>query len=280
MSDRHLFRMLPGLLACGLYVWAVAMLSHVSPPDRGRIEPVALPLPIQLVVGGGDRFLAANIGLFRTMVELSEVVDFRQDLAYIARFQSDVGWLNPGHEDNYYLAAGLLSGGKTHSVAQSILRNAADARPFDYLPPFFLAFNLMHYQGRHEEAARWMHRAAERDEDEENRAAILRIAIRWAQRGEDPGKVAEMLEAMARDSRSRALQDSTLKRAQQARYLAMLNEAVRRFVQKTGRHPLVLEELVEQGVLDALPVDPVGVGFGLDAGGKPRINRTKNGAKG
>lgn len=278
MTVRFLRSTFPGILAFCLYAWAVSMLSEASPPERRRIEPVSLPLPIQLTMSGGDRFLAANIGLFRTMVELSEVVDFQQDVAFIARFQADVGWLNPGHEDNYYLAAGLLSGGKAHATAQSILKRATDARPFDVQPPFFFAFNLMHYERRYEEAARWMQLAAERDEDEGNRAVIHRIAVRWAQRGEDPAKVAEMLEAMAKNSRSRALQDYTLKRAQQARQLVVLNEGVQRFLEKVGRPPRTLEELVKHGVLDKLPEDPVGVGFSLDENGRPVTRTVKKGA--
>lgn len=272
---RRLTLLLPGFLAYAIYLAGVASMNGVPKPDLKAITPVALPLPMQIVLGGGDRYLAANIGSFRTVVNFAEIADGKEAAAFAAKVQRDVAWLNPGHEDNYYLAAGFLSGSVHHETAQTVLAAAADARPFDFQPAFFHAVNLVHYEQRFVEASQWMSRAATVAADEQNREFLTRIAVRWAQRGEDPARVAEMLEAMAEASRSRALRDYTLKRAQQARLLAKLNGNVRQFVEKTGRSPQRLEELVEQGILDALPEDPVGAGFSLDSSGRPTVGTTR-----
>lgn len=268
---RRLTLLLPGFLAYAIYLAGVGAMNGVPKPDLKTVTPVALPLPMQIVLGGGDRYLAANIGSFRTVVNFMEIADGKEAAAFAAKIQRDVAWLNPGHEDNYYLAAGFLSGTAHHEAAQTVLAAAADARPFDFQPAFLRAVNLVHYEQRFVEASRWMSRAADVVADEQSRESLTRIAVRWAQRGEDPARVAEMLEAMAGESRSRALRDYTLKRAQQARLLAKLNEDVRRFIEKTGHRPGRLEELVEQGILDALPDDPVGAGFALDANGRPVV---------
>lgn len=58
---------------------------------------------------GGDRFLAADLELIR--LSATGMDNGSTDAEYLIRAQRVVAELNPCHEDNYYLANGLLAWG-------------------------------------------------------------------------------------------------------------------------------------------------------------------------
>lgn len=267
-----------GLTALGaaLFYWmAVAQLS-VAP--RPRVETgtlVKLPLFVEVALAGGDRYLAANIGTVRAMVaSIEPTANTEVGLSVIAAIQKDVSRLNPGHEDNYYFAAASLVGTPRHQDGQWILRRAIDARPFDFLPPFYYAVNRMHYDRQPVDGARWLRLAAARSDDQNNRAVLEQIAGRWLLKGDDPGMAASMLDAMAQQARTPGLRDYFGKRAQQARDLAVLQEALGRYEQRYRRRASRLDELVTGGVLARLPKDPFGNGYDMDGNGTPIVRFT------
>lgn len=246
---------------------AVDRLSGFRLPTPRSDLLVNLPRGIQVALSGGDRYLAANIATARALVASTEVDEV--GLGVQSAIQTDVAHLNPGHEDNYYLAAASLVGSDFHVQGQEVLFRAIGARPFDFIPPFFYGVHRMHYDRDPLGGAKWVQVAAERSAEEATRIALEKTAVRWIQRGQDPAMAASVLEAMAKQARHSTLRHYIEQRASQARVLVSLEEAVARYVGLAGRQPRKLEDLLMPGVLEAIPDDPLGNGFALDAQGKP-----------
>lgn len=254
-----------------LVFWIASARSTQHPAPQASLGlQVSLPLFVQIALAGGDRFAAANVGVFRALVAASENQD-DAGLAVQAAIQRDVSQLNPGHEDNYYLAAASLTGTALHEAGQQVLRRAIDARPFDFVPPFFYGVHRMHYDADPLEGAKWMQVAALRAKNETDRIGLEKTAVRWIQKGQDPAMAAAVLDAMAKEARNNTLRQYITKRAQQARGLLELVTASSRYEAQKGRKPAALEDLLRSGVLRQLPEDPLGVGYEIGADGKPAI---------
>ena len=218
---------------------------------------VVLPRFIQVAMSGGDRYLAANIAVVRSL--LNPLGDDSYDhYTAQARTQSDAAWLNPRHEDNYYLATALLSWSGHINEANQILMLAAEKRPFDMMPPLYLGFNHFYFSREPALGARWMYEAAHRSDSEQNRTSLSRIASRWAERGNNSHDALRMVEAMIQQARGLALKRYLGARAERLRRLITLQEAARIYRQRTGKPLEVLDDLVRSGIIRELPADPHG----------------------
>ncbi|MBS1156457.1 MAG: hypothetical protein H6R07_2381 [Proteobacteria bacterium] len=262
-------------LGCaGLYVTGVQMLSAQRQAkefdDRLR---VALPVPVQLVLSGGDRFLAANINVFRAMMVNTRSVD-DATVEVQAQLQTDAARFNPGHEDNYYIAAATLAWQGQLGAAQDVLFRAMAGRPTDIYPPFFYGFNKQYFEGDYLGAARAIEEAARRTSGA-NSAALQAMAARWHEKGKDTGLALATLRAMAAKTKDPGLRHYIESRAQRLEQLLMLREAARRYRERENKPIADLADLVRSGDLQQLPQDPTGLGYMLDAQGTPVLAGAK-----
>ena len=110
MPSHRYWPLLLALLGFGVFSAASQWRAHTPAPVAPVIEGrVVIAAPVLLVLFGGDRFLAASL---ETMRLAATGVDWGQaDTGYLVRAQQVVAELNPCHEDNYYLANGLLTWG-------------------------------------------------------------------------------------------------------------------------------------------------------------------------
>ena len=111
------------VLALALAAFVVAN-QRVGTLKRDAINPefsVRLPVPAQIVMAVGDRHLAADLAEFRVLV--ADTFRMRpEDYALQAGLQRDIAFLNPAHEDNYYIAAAILPWGGQLDAAQYVLK--------------------------------------------------------------------------------------------------------------------------------------------------------------
>lgn len=238
-----------------------------------RVDPspelaVALPLFIQVAMAGGDRFLAANMAYVRGLVTETAKMG-PDDYRLLAKLQTDVSWLNPAHEDNYYTAAAILSWNEQVEAAQTILRRASLVRAYDYQPAFYYSFNLYHFKGDSLGASEWLRSAAAKLPEGDERLVMTNFAARWLDRSKDLELAIRVVEAMAKEARRPDFRQYLLQRAQRLRDLARLRQAVLLYEERSGHPPARLDQLVAAGLLDHLPSDPFGFGFALDAKGQP-----------
>ena len=230
-----------------------------TPVIEGR---VVIAAPILLVLFGGDRFLAANLEVMRLAATGFEWG--RVDTSYLMRAQQEVTALNPCHEDNYYLANGLLTWGGADREGTEVLRQAMQCRFWDELPAFFYGFNQAFFNKDIPEARRALELAAQRATG--NAAGFRKLAVMLQAETFADEQLALNYLAQQRDASSdpklRAMLDKRVVRLQG---LVALRDAQRRFEAKSGAL-LRLEQLVEAGFMPALPDDPLRLGYELRAG--------------
>lgn len=229
---------------------------------------VVLPLFAQVLMTGGDRYLAANLGAIRALVTETQRMT-AADYALLGRLQDDVSWLNPAHEDNYYIAAAILPWEGQLNSAQTILSRATKARFFDYQPPFYYAFNLVHFKGDGLAAAQWLKEAAVKLPDPQERLILENFAARWAERSDDLRLAISVVDAMATNAKRQDFAKYLRMRSDRLRALLSLRMAADLFKQRHGRPIASLEELTAAQLLPKIPTDPLGAGFSIDAGGTP-----------
>lgn len=261
------------LLAMAVFV-ATAQRLKVAPRQRVQVEmQVALPLFMQILMTAGDRNLAANIAAIRALV----VNNFKMkpdELAILAKVQEDVSWLNPGHEDNYYIAAAILPWQGEVDPAQRILARATKARRYDYQPAFFYAFNLLHFNGDAAGASAWMREAAEFLPEGNNRLHMQNLAAIWLDRVQDVDVAIGVVEAMAKEAKRRDFQNYLEKRATRLRTLKALRSAQASYQERFNRPLVAVQDLVNAGIITELPQDPFGFGFEIDRSGRVALRNS------
>ena len=268
-------RWLIGVLAGAalLYGTSVAHLREVR-PDTAPELLVALPRFAQVAMAGGDRYLAANLSGFRVLV--ASTTRMRpDDYAVQARLQADIAWFNPGHEDNYYIAAAILHWNGHVDDGQDVLRKAGEKRQFDWQPLFYRGFGDYYFKKDPASGARLLLDGATRATDQQDIWALQNLAARWIERGYDGRTAAGLVSAMAENSPSGAFRNYLHARAERIRIVEDLRDAVLTYRARTGSAPARLEDMVSSGILDALPKDPFGEGFVLGPDGVPAIKSAK-----
>lgn len=239
-----------------------------------RVSP---PLFIQVLLSGGDRFLAANVTVFRALTLAPEHQDANR-LSVQARIQKDAVWLNPYHEDNYYLAAAGLSWNNHLDEAQHILKRASHARSFDMLPPFYFAFNEYYFNQNPTLGAQWLKIASSHTTNLQDKMGLQRLASNWIVKGKNRKQAHIMLKTLAEQSHYSILRKQTLQRAKRVEHLIALDEAIAAYKIKFHTPPKTLEQLVTDHIIDALPIDPLGSGYTIDSEGVSQIMDIKKNA--
>lgn len=252
-------------LALGLLALLTGNLLHK--PKRWDVSElsVAMPLPAQVILSGGDRYLAANVGVWRAlMVSVGKLPP--ETLRALAMVQEGVSFLNPAHEDNYYTAAAVLPWEGEVGRAQTVLKRAIEARPYDGYPPFYYGFNQVHFLADARGAAQVTRDAANRVRDPGMSQGLMLVSARWAERGEDLQMAIASITSMAGRSKNKSLKDYLLARVRRLEGLKILREGASRYLSKHGEFPKTLEALVESGEIGAIPQDPLGGGYSIVQG--------------
>ncbi len=232
-----------------------------APPAGGR---VVISAPLQLLMYAGDRFLGAN--LETTRVASSGVASGEADAVYLIRAHRVVAQLNPCHEDNYYLGNALLSWGGAESEGSDLLRRATACRHWDELPPFFYGVNQYFFRRDVEEARHALEIAASRSRD--NAAALRKFSIMIAV-GEiqDVGMALTYLRNETEQASDPQLKTMLEKRVRRLEGLVALREAQRLYESRFSRPLTDPYALLNSGILDAFPSDPLGIGYEFLDGG-------------
>lgn len=240
--------------------WRTQVPEQATPVIEGR---VVIAAPVLLVLFGGDRFLAANL---ETMRLAATGVDWGQaDTGYLVRAQQEVARLNPCHEDNYYLANGLLTWGGADREGTEVLRRAMKCRFWDELPAFFYGFNQAFFNKDVAEAGRAFELAAQRSTS--NAAGFRKFAIMLkTEQIQDERLALKFLQAERDKASDPKLKGMLSKRVQRLQGLVTLRQAQRRFEVQTGKQLANAEQLLEYGLLTAFPEDPLKLGYEFNDG--------------
>lgn len=248
-----------GITVSAIIFWLSAALLGGSGKRDEMASSVVLPAFVQVVIYGGDRYLASNIEYVRGAMSGGEI---RQDEAvFRARVHQEVSALNPCHADNYWVGNAELTWGGGQSEGAEILDRAMRCRFWDEWPAFFLAFNR-HFFGRDAQGARSALEIAAQRADEKNAAAYRNLAVMLVANELKDSMLALELVRKERDSatdiRLRRLLDQRVGRLEG---LVILRRAKQDFEAALSRPLQQAEELLDAGYLKAFPVDPLGLGY-------------------
>jgi len=261
------------MLIVGLVGYGVLQMRYAPPAQPKSLKlSVELPVPMQLALWFGDRYLAANADFFWAEMAATESLDPVEAVVY-GRLLRDATDLNPYHEDSYYLTAATIpwKQGSDLNLAQEVLQQAANARQWDWMPYFFFGFNQFYFQKDYTAAAASMYRAAERAGD--NSEPLTVLAGRLYSRAAPTDVAANALEMMAASSHYPPLKQYLIARAEQVRRGLALQSEVDAYIARIGRKPRSLDELAAAGI--EIPVDPFGGGYRLDESGIVRVVEKK-----
>ena len=259
---RELLPLAIALAGFGVFaaIWALRPPVSATPPAE-VFDRVVVSAPVQVLMTGGDRFLAANLESIRSAATTSDAPKAAEyNASFTTRSRSAVAQLNPCHEDNYYLGSALLSWGGAVSEGIDLLHRATECRTWDELPPFFYGFNLFFFQRDVEGARAAFETAASRATD--NAAALRKMAIMLAA-GElkDDSAALDFLQRERAATADPKLQGMLDKRIARVEGLITLRSAQQRYEARVG-HPLAdPAALIESGELDAFPKDPLRIGY-------------------
>ncbi len=262
-------RMMAAALALSVAAYVIGIRQTeqsrwVAMPEQMRI---ALPAELQVFMALGDRYLAANMEFFRALVLSIDNID-PDSLKVLAEVQKGASRLNPAHEDNYYIAQAILPWMGFVEPTQFIQSRATDARPWDFLPGFFHAFNRYYFENRPQEASNILLGVADRLPDN---SGVLEIAAKWQEKGEDPQAALAVIRAMLKETRDRKLRTVLQTRIDRLEGVVALREAAARYEKRTGQPLKRLDELVASGEMRTLPLDPTGLGYVLNERGEPAL---------
>jgi hypothetical protein len=258
------------LLVLALTVAFVAAAERLKAVPRQSISvemQVALPLFVQVFMALGDRHLAADLAAIRALVVAPDKMQ-PDEFRILAKVQEDVSWLNPAHEDIYYIAFAILAQHGELDSAQTILARASRVRYFDYQPSFFYAFNQWYYKHDPVGAADWMREAAKKLPDPDQQLTMQNMAARWMDKADDTGLAIRVVEALAKEARRKDFRVYLETRVVRLRQLQQLRKAAITYRERFAKPVINLQELVDSGILPALPQDPFGFGFGFDPQGQ------------
>ena len=258
MPNPRYWPLVLSLVGFGVFIGASQWRAQTPLPADPAIEGrVVIAAPVLLVLFGGDRFMAANL---ETMRLAATGVDFGQvDTSYLIRAQHEVARLNPCHEDNYYLANGLLTWGGAEHEGSSVLLRASECRFWDEFPPFLYGFNKFFFERNKLAAVEYLEVAAQRSA--RNAAGFRKFAIMLKVEDIQDERVAlEFLQKERDQAKDPKLKDMLAKRAVRLEGLVALREAQRQY-EKKGAVLQDPQQLIETGLLQSFPEDPLKLGY-------------------
>jgi hypothetical protein len=188
-----------GVLSVLVYGYAQHRLSALARPTAAPELLISLPRFAQVLMAGGDRYLAANLAGFRVLVADTGRMN-AEDYAVQAKLQRDIAWFNPLHEDNYYIGAAILPWNGELDAAQYVLRRASDARTFDWYPLFHYGFLFYHFRKDPATGAQWLLKGVPRVTNQQDEWALQNLAAIWIEKGYQTANAATMVDAMAANS--------------------------------------------------------------------------------
>lgn len=260
-------------VAAAVFITASHALKSLPRQSVRSEMQIALPLFVQVFASMGDRYLAANLAAIRALV--ADTFKMRADeFSVLAKVQEDVSWLNPGHEDNYYIAAAILPWAGRVDPAQRILERATFARRYDYQPAFLYGFNQLHFRGDPASASAWLREAALHLPEGNNRLQMENLAATWMDKVDDVDLAIRVVEALAGQAKRRDFKHYLELRVERLKMLKMLRTAVGEYVQRKQRFPHDLNELITAGLIERVPDDPFGLGFDIDSTGLVKLRTT------
>jgi hypothetical protein len=205
---------------------------------------------------------------YGTLVDkFHENVIIRPEFANMYRTLLSAIRIDPYNMDAYYFTQASFTWELQRiEEVNRMLETGLQYRTWDPWIPFYMGFNYAYFLKDYERAAVYMKKAAEISGNPLFTTLAARYFYESAQT--DLGMV--FLNAMIEQAKDEIVKQTYQLRRDALVAVITLEQKVAEFKARYGRSVDVLEELVEAGLLDAVPADPYGGDFYLDATGRIR----------
>lgn len=260
-------RALPALLAICLGAAVAAAARAWLEPEAARIgrirDPSWLPRGTQLRLASfGQRLALADLYWLRTVQYMGEsVLAPERGWAALYPLADIVTDLDPRFGYAYQVAGSNLSG-LAHRLDESdrLLAKGMRNVPDRWTIPFVRAVNKFFYDGDFAAAAAYARRAAEVGRRPQLALLAANLSLAANRAGEYAAAEAFLEESIPQSGNPQLAEQLRARLLKVRTYaaLARVEDAVRAFRWSRVRAPLVLEELVQAGLLPAIPDDPSG----------------------
>lgn len=173
--------------------------------------------------------------------------------------------LDPYNMDAYYFAQSFLTWEvKQYMLANNLLDYGMKYRTWDWMLPFFAGFNSAYFMKDFEKASKYYKQAGELSGQELHRS----LASRYMQESGQTELAIAYLSAMEKGERNQAVKKNYQTRLAAFKEVQRIELARDRFKVVTGQLPKTVEQLLQNGFIDSVPIDPYGGQFYFEPDGK------------
>lgn len=255
---------------CLVIYIGLAFKAADKPNDYKIQDPKFLvPASASLLLSFGDSYLAGNLNYFRTVTVFHYTSRNLEARAVLLKESSK---LSPKHVDSMFQSAALPWEGPVDESIYSLL-NYKNGRYWDWMPVFMLGLTESNFKSNHEQAGEYIAEAAERAKGQKNYAYLKTAASNMYTKGDNLEASLNYVIGLKNSVKQDRLKFLLGIREDSLRTLIELRELAKRR-RDDGFPPLIsLEQLVDDGYIEILPEDPLGVSFGVNARGIPHYHR-------
>ncbi|HET8539353.1 MAG TPA: tetratricopeptide repeat protein [Anaeromyxobacter sp.] len=258
-----------GTTAIALGALTVSAASRLSVAQERPYDLAFVPTPSATRwASAGHPTLVANLWWLRAVQYMGEPRADERGWERLFPAVDLVTDLDPRHGYAYQVAGNVLGSARRVEESNLLLEKGYRNVPDRYILPFHRAVNAFLYEGDYALAGEWFEKAS-RVPGAPPRVRDYAIAMYVKGRAAETAiSFLGHLYTQAEDPESRKAIRKQLDRAILERDAAMLEDAVRRYAQVRGTPPVALSQLVLEGFVAAIPRDPFGGEYVLDASGR------------
>jgi tetratricopeptide (TPR) repeat protein len=264
-------RQRPLLLAALLLAASGAVAHRIRVADDRPYDVAFVPSARTLRwLSLGHPTLAANLTWLRAVQYMGDPRADERGWDKLRPLVETVTDLDPKHGYAYQTTGVLLAGAGLLADSNALLEKGVRNVPNRYILPFHRAVNAFMYAGDYAEAGRWFGIAARTPGAPARMREYVVAMYAKGNAAEAAISFLRRLEEEAQDDESRRAIGHQIKRAILERDAGQIEQAVDAWRALYGVAPLVPESLVVEGLLPAVPSDPFGGTYYLDAQGRVR----------
>jgi len=225
---------------------------------------------VKLVVAD-QRYLFAQYAVGKVLIYYGTLMDKLKQKVYIApendnmfRILKTAVVLDPYNLDAYYFAQAIFAweADRTSEV-NSILDYGVRYRHWDYQLPFFVGFNSAYFLKDYTSAAIYMKLAAERSRN----PLLINLSARYLYESGQSEIGIYFLESMLQTTLNPKIRAMYELRINALKAVIEIQNAIKKYTDKTGKLPVTLKQLQTTGILTKIPQDPYGGEFFIDRDG-------------
>jgi hypothetical protein len=264
---------------CGALLLAYALLV-IPFAELQKSRPIEVKLgylphaQILKVASGEHRTTVAGMIVMRVLFyfgtvlqKFQENVIVRPEFLNMYRNIQSIVALDPYNMDSYYFAQAVFTWdlGRVREV-NDLLEQGMTYRTWDPYLPFYLGFNHAYFLKDYATGARYMQVAAERS----GNPLYAQLAARFFYESEQSALGLAFLDAMIKSATDKAVKRSYELRRDALLATRTIELARDAFRTRFGVLPTQPKQLVDAGLLQAIPADPYGGTFYFDEEGRVR----------